>query len=33
LDKHFPANEVSVVFSKPYDAVQLTNKIKEITRP
>ena len=32
LDEHFPAHEVSAVFSKPYDADILTNKIKEITK-
>ena len=32
LDKHFPANEVSAVFSKPCNMDELSNKIKEICR-
>ena len=31
LDKHFPSNKVSAVFSKPYDIDEIVNKIKEIT--
>ncbi len=31
LDKHFPSNKVSAVFSKPYEIDEIVNKIKEIT--
>ena len=30
LDKHFQANKISAVFSKPYDIDEIVNKIKEI---
>ncbi len=32
LDKSFPANSVSAVFSKPFEIDELTNKINEISR-
>lgn len=32
LDKHFPANEVSAIFSKPYNTDELANKIKKISK-
>ncbi len=32
LDKSFPANSVSAVFSKPFEIDGLTKKISEITR-
>ncbi len=31
LDKSFPVDKVSAVFSKPYNITELTNKIIEIT--
>ncbi len=31
LDKHFQANKVSAIFSKPYDIDEIVNRIKEIT--
>ena len=31
LDKHFQSNKVSATFSKPYDIIEIVNKIKEIT--
>ena len=31
LDKSFPVDKVSAVFSKPYDINELTNRIREIT--
>ncbi len=32
LDRSFPANSVSAVFSKPYEIDEIRKKIKEITR-
>ena len=31
LDRHFPSNKVSAVFSKPYEIDEIVDKIKEIT--
>ena len=32
LDRSFPANSVSAIFSKPYDIDELTKRINEITK-